>query len=363
MPRKKSNLTLKKRPKPKYIRIEEYKIKKEAIGTLQNGISKNGINLLKQENRFIYDPQDPEIVKFVKKAQACEWVTEEIDLSEDAVQWEKKLTDDDRSFISKVLAFFAASDGIVNENLAQRFSKDIQLPEVRMFLAIQMKMESIHSETYAMLLQVFIKNKSERNSLFNAIHTIPSIKKKAEWAIKWLEDEESSFAERLLAFACVEGIFFSGSFCAIFWLKEKGLMPGLGFGNALIFRDETLHYKHAIYLLKEYMQLSAELIKKIILSAVECECVFVRETLSVDLIGMNAKMLTQYIQFIGDQMFSFLDIPKVFNVENPFPFMDRITLPEKTNFFEKKVGEYQKAFYSQNKTLGKENFNPNLEFW
>lgn len=294
-------------------------------------------------NRFVLFPiQYPEIWKFYKKAVASFWTTEEIDLTTDINDW-KKMTSDERFFISNVLAFFAASDGIVNENLATRFMADVQSAEARCFYGFQITMENIHSETYSLLIDTFISDTQEKTRLFQAIDTIPCVQQKARWALKWL-DESRSFAERLVAFAAVEGIFFSGSFCSIFWMKKRGLMPGLCFSNELISRDEGLHTDFACLLFK-YMLVppSRETVEQIIMDAVRCEQEFVTSSLPVSLIGMNAKMMCDYIEFVADRLLVSLGNPKKYTTSNPFDWMEMISMQGKTNFFEKKVSEYQKA--------------------
>jgi len=294
------------------------------------------------EERFILMPiKHPEIWSFYKKAMASFWTSEEIDLYQDLADW-NKLTADERHYISHVLAFFSASDGIVNENLALRFYQDVPIPEARCFYGFQIAMENIHSETYGLLIDTYVKNPQEKDYLFKAIKHIPSVKKKAEWAMKWI-DSTQSFAERLIAFACVEGIFFSGSFCSIFWLKKRGLMPGLTFSNELISRDEGLHTDFACHLYGMLDPLPKERILEIVTEAVEIEKEFVSESLPVSLIGMNAKMMSQYIEFVADRLLRALGAAKHYGSANPFDWMELISLQGKTNFFEKKVSEYQKA--------------------
>lgn len=279
-----------------------------------------------------------------KKAEASFWTAEEIDLSKDLSDWHHKLNDDERYFISHVLAFFAASDGIVNENLVQRFSNEVQAPEARCFYGFQIMMENIHAETYSLLIDTYIKDPKQRTYLFDAIETIPCIKKKAEWAIKWIEDTESTFAQRLIAFAAVEGIFFSGSFASIFWLKKRGLMPGLSFSNELISRDEGLHTDFACLLFNHLnSKPDPAAVLAIITEAVAIECEFLTEALPVALLGMNAKLMVQYIEFVADRLLLSLGNKKHYNSTNPFDFMESISLAGKTNFFEKRVGDYQKA--------------------
>ncbi|MCT4560875.1 MAG: ribonucleotide-diphosphate reductase subunit beta [Crocinitomicaceae bacterium] len=300
--------------------------------------------LEENKNRFVLFPiQHDDIWAFYKKAEASFWTAEEIDLAPDLVDWETKLNDDERHFIKHVLAFFAASDGIVNENLAENFVAEVQYTEAKFFYGFQISMENIHSETYSLLIDTYIKDSAEKNRLFNAMETIDCVKKKADWALRWIEN--GSFAERLIAFAAVEGIFFSGSFCSIFWLKKRGLMPGLSFSNELISRDEGLHCDFACLLYNNHLnnKLPKEQITKIILDAVEIEKEFVTDALPVRLIGMNAESMQQYIEFVADRLLAELGCDKVFNATNPFDFMDMISIQGKTNFFEKRVGEYQKA--------------------
>jgi ribonucleoside-diphosphate reductase beta chain len=299
-----------------------------------------------QENpgRFVLFPiQHHDLWKLYKQQEACFWTAEEIDLAQDISDWENRLNDDEKHFVKHVLAFFAASDGIVNENLAENFVNEVQYTEAKFFYGFQIMMENIHSETYSLLIDTYIKDKEEQNKLFNAIDTIPAIKKKAEWAIKWIESD--SFVERLIAFAAVEGIFFSGSFCSIFWLKKRGLMPGLTFSNELISRDEGMHCDYACHLYNNHIdnKLSYDRIKEIICGALEIEKEFITESLPVRLIGMNADLMKQYLEFVADRLLVSLNVPKVYNSENPFDFMQNIALQGKTNFFEKRVAEYQKA--------------------
>lgn len=300
------------------------------------------ILLKENKDRFVILPINyPKIWEQYKKHEASFWTAEEIDLGADAKDW-ASLNDGERHFISHVLAFFAASDGIVNENLAVNFMSEVQLPEARCFYGFQIMMENIHSETYALLIDTYIKDPKEKDRLFHAIETVPAVKKKAEWALRWIEN--GSFAERLVAFAAVEGIFFSGSFCSIFWLKKRGLMPGLTFSNELISRDEGLHCEFACLLYSMLKnQLSQEQVYSIIGNAVEIEKEFITDALPVKLIGMNADLMSQYIEFVADRWLAELGYPKMFNSANPFDFMEMISLEGKTNFFEKRVGDYQKA--------------------
>jgi ribonucleoside-diphosphate reductase beta chain len=278
-----------------------------------------------------------------KKQQACIWTAEEIDLAQDLNDWRNKLTDDERYFIKNVLAFFAASDGIVNENLAENFVSEVQYTEAKFFYGFQIMMENIHSETYSLLIDTYINDQEEKARLFNAIETIPAVRKKAEWALKWVDSP--NFQERLVAFAAVEGIFFSGSFCSIFWLKKRGLMPGLSFSNELISRDEGMHCDFAVMLHNNHLvnKVSEARIREIIISALEIEKEFIIESLPIRLIGMNSELMKQYLEFVADRLLVDLGCSKMYNSENPFDFMMNISLQGKTNFFEKRVGEYQKA--------------------
>ncbi len=302
------------------------------------------MEVLLEENkeRFVLLPiKYPKIWEMYKKAEASFWTAEEIDLSHDQTDW-NRLNDGERHFISHVLAFFAASDGIVNENLAVNFMKEVQLPEARCFYGFQIMIENIHSETYSLLIDTYIKDPAEKYRLFHAIETVPCVKEKAEWALRWIGN--GSFAERLIAFAAVEGIFFSGSFCSIFWLKKRGLMPGLTFSNELISRDEGLHCDFACLLYSMLnTKLSQEQVTRVITDAVKIEQEFVTDALPVALIGMNAPMMAQYIEFVADRLLVALGCPKVYNSHNPFDFMEMISLQGKTNFFEKRVAEYQKS--------------------
>lgn len=299
--------------------------------------------LQENKDRFVMFPlKYHDIWEMYKTAEHSFWTAEEIDLAQDISDWENKLNDDERHFIKMVLAFFAASDGIVNENLAENFLKEVQYPEARSFYGFQIAIENIHSETYSLLIDTYIKDPAERDRLFHAIDNFESIKKKADWALRWIT--QASFAERLIAFAAVEGIFFSGSFCSIYWLKKRGLMPGLAFSNELISRDEGLHCRFATLLYRNYIKekLDPEKVKEIICSAVDIERVFITESLPVSLIGMNNKLMIQYIEYVADFWLNELGCDKVYNVTNPFDFMDMISLQGKTNFFEKKLGEYSK---------------------
>ena len=300
--------------------------------------------LKENPGRFVLFPiQHNDIWAFYKKAEASFWTAEEIDLSTDIQDWDKKLNDNERHFVKHVLAFFAASDGIVNENLAENFVHEVQYTEAKFFYGFQIAIENIHSETYSLLIDTYIKDDAEKRYLFNAMETVPCVKKKAEWALRWINN--GNFAERLVSFAAVEGIFFSGSFCSIFWLKKRGLMPGLTFSNELISRDEGLHCDFACLLYTKHLinKLPKETVQKIISNAVEIEKEFITDALPVDLIGMNSRLMSQYIEFVADRLLVELGNPKIYNVANPFDFMDMISLQGKTNFFEKRVGEYQKA--------------------
>jgi ribonucleoside-diphosphate reductase beta chain len=300
--------------------------------------------LQENKDRFVMFPlKYHDIWELYKKAEHSFWTAEEIDLSQDLTDWEHRLNDDERHFIKMVLAFFAASDGIVNENLAENFLKEVQYPEAKCFYGFQIAMENVHSETYSLLIDTYIKNEEEKMKLFHAIDNYPSIMKKAEWALKWIGN--GSFVERIIAFAVVEGIFFSGSFCSIFWLKKRGLMPGLTFSNELISRDEGLHCTFACLLYNKYIEnkLTEERIKEIFISAVEIEKEFITESLPVSLIGMNSTLMNQYIEFVADFWLTELGCSKVFNTSNPFDFMDMISLQGKTNFFERRVGDYSKV--------------------
>ena len=299
--------------------------------------------LNENKNRFVLFPiEHRDIWEFYKQAEASFWTAEEIDLSQDLKDWEK-LNDGERHFVSHVLAFFAASDGIVNENIAENFVSEVQYTEAKFFYGFQIAIENIHSEVYSLLIDTYIKDTKKKDTLFNAIETLDCVKKKADWALRWIS--KANFAERLIAFAAVEGIFFSGSFCSIFWLKKRGLMPGLSFSNELISRDEGLHCDFACLLYNNHLvnKLPVERITQIITDAVAIEKEFVTDALPVKLIGMNADLMSQYIEFVADRLLVELNCPKVYNAVNPFDFMEMISLQGKTNFFEKRVGEYQKA--------------------
>ena len=306
--------------------------------------TQNELLLQEDDNRYVMFPiQDQDIWQMYKKQVDCFWRAEEIDLSKDLTHWET-LDQKEKYFVSMILAFFAASDGIVLENLAMRFMGEVQLSEARAFYGFQIAMENIHSETYSLLIDTYIKDREEKTMLFQAIDNFPCIKKKADWAIKWINDKRSSFATRLIAFACIEGIFFSGAFCSIFWLKKRGLMPGLTFSNELISRDEALHTEFAVLL---YSKLNKKLIKSKVLDilkeAVEIEKEFICDALPCRLIGMNSDLMCQYIEFVADRLSVQLGYDKIYGTKNPFDFMEMISIEGKTNFFEKRVAEYALA--------------------
>eukprot|EP01024_Parvocaulis_polyphysoides_P061920 TRINITY_DN6936_c0_g1_i1.p1 TRINITY_DN6936_c0_g1~~TRINITY_DN6936_c0_g1_i1.p1 ORF type:complete len:337 (+),score=47.26 TRINITY_DN6936_c0_g1_i1:119-1129(+) len=311
--------------------------------------------LLKESTKrwCMFPIQYNSIWEFYKKAEASFWTAEEVDLAQDLKDWQK-LNQNEQHFIKIVLAFFAASDGIVLENLALRFMSDVQVPEARAFYGMQIFIENIHSEMYSLMIDSYVKDTKEKEQLFNAVDNFESIKCKADWALKWTTSE-CSFAQRLVAYSAVEGIFFSGSFCAIFWLKKRGLMPGLTFSNELISRDEGLHTDFAchIYGLLNH-KLETNIVHEIITEAVNCEQQFICESLPVDLIGMNNNLMKQYIQFVADRLLVALKAPKIYNVQNPFPWMEQISLQGKTNFFEKRVGEYQKGGVMQSMNGGQQ---------
>ena len=310
--------------------LEELELKNEPI-------------LKENTNRFVLFPiEHDDIWSYYKKAEASFWTAEEIDLGQDLKDW-ATLTRDERHFIKHVLAFFAASDGIVNENLAENFVSEVQYTEAKFFYGFQIAIENIHSETYSLLIDTYVKDVKEKDGLFNALETMDCVKKKGDWALRWID--KGNFAERLVAFAAVEGIFFSGSFCSIFWLKKRGLMPGLTFSNELISRDEGLHCDFACLLYNNHLnnKLSEEAIQTIISDAVTIEKEFVTDALPVRLIGMNAELMRQYIEFVADRLLMELNCSKIYHSTNPFDFMEMISLQGKTNFFEKRVGEYQKA--------------------
>ena len=306
--------------------------------------NKNEPLLTDNPNRFVIFPiQHDDIWNFYKKTEASFWTAEEIDLHQDLSDWENKLNDNEKHFIKNVLAFFAASDGIVNENLAENMVNEVQYTEAKFFYGFQIMMENIHSETYSLLIDTYIKDNEEKDYLFNAVEHMDSVKRKADWALRWIDN--GSFTERLIAFAAVEGIFFSGSFCSIFWLKKRGLMPGLTFSNELISRDEGMHCDFACLLYNNHIEnkLPEGVITKIIADAVEIEKEFVSDSLPVSLIGMNSDLMCQYIEFVADRLLVQLGEERIYNAENPFDWMDLISIQGKTNFFEKRVGDYRKS--------------------
>eukprot|EP01134_Creolimax_fragrantissima_P002410 CFRG2410T1 len=320
--------------------------------------------LLKENpRRFVLFPiQYQEIWQMYKKAEASFWTVEEVDLSRDLADWDN-LKDGEKHFLSHVLAFFAASDGIVNENLLDRFSSEVQIPEARCFYGFQIAIENIHSEMYSTLIETYVRDPFQKDHLFNAIETLPAVKKKADWALKWINDEESTFGERIVAFAAVEGIFFSGSFASIFWMKKRGLMPGLTFSNELISRDEGLHCDFACLLHTHLNRKpSPDIVKRIIMDAVRIEQEFLTDALPVALIGMNHKLMCQYIEFVADRLLVSLGQPKVYKVENPFDWMELISLQGKTNFFEKRVGEYAKSGVMTDKSVSQHTFTVDVDF-
>ena len=312
--------------------------------------------LAANRERFVILPiKYDQVWKMYKQAEASFWTAEEVDLSEDLADW-GKMTENERHFVSNVLAFFAASDGIVNENLAINFMREVQIPEARCFYGFQIAIENIHSEMYSLLIDTYIKDPEKKTHLFRAIDTVPAVQKKAEWALNWIDSD--NFAERLVAFAAVEGIFFSGSFCALFWLKKRGIMPGLTFSNELISRDEGLHCEFATLLYSMLnKKLEASKVQQIVREAVEIEKEFISESLPVSLIGMNAALMGQYIEYVADFWLVRLGVGKIYNSTNPFDFMDLISLTGKTNFFEKRVGDYQKAG-----VMKKENHDQSKQF-
>lgn len=306
--------------------------------------------LTEDDNRFVMFPiSDNDIWNMYKKAEDCFWRVEEVDLSKDYKDW-VTLSDNEQHFISMILAFFAASDGIVLENLGLRFMSEVQLAEAKAFYGFQIAMENIHSIMYSQLIETYIKDSIEKNKLFNSLNNYQCIRKKGDWALKWIKDKDSSFATRLVAFACVEGIFFSGAFCSIYWIKKRGLLPGLTFSNELISRDEALHTEFAILLYSKLEnKLSKEIINNIVREAVSIEKEFISEALPCNLIGMNQKLMSQYIEFVADRLLLQLGYDKIYNVSCPFDFMENISVEGKTNFFEKRVGEYALATKCENK--------------
>ena len=303
--------------------------------------TKQEILLDESKNRYVIFPiQHDKFWEMYKKSEANFWTTEELDLSKDMTDW-KKLNDNEQKFIKHILAFFAASDGIVNENLVERFTQEVQLLEAKFFYIFQMAMENIHSETYSLLIDTYIKDPIEKDYLFNAMDTIPSIQKKAQWALKWISDKDSPFVNRIIGFAAVEGIFFSGAFCSIFWLKKRGLMPGLCHSNELISRDEGMHTEFAVLMYHNLIDKpSPEIVYQIIQEAVEIEKEFITESLSCELIGMHKNLMGQYIEFVADRLLKMFKLDPVYNTSNPFDWMEMISIQGKTNFFEKRVGEY-----------------------
>ena len=317
--------------------------------------------LLENKDRFVLFPlQHPDLWKMYKNHSAVIWFAEEVDLSKDMAHWEK-LTENERHFIKNILGFFAGSDGIVMENLATRFTREVQWPEAKFFYAVQNQMEAVHSETYSLLIDTYIHDPKEKHNILHAIDTIPCVKKKADWALEWIDSKEADFATRLLAFATVEGIFFSGAFCAIFWLKQRGVMPGLTLSNEFIARDEGIHTDFACLLYSKLVnRLTKAKAHKIIRAAVKIEKQFITKSLPCELIGMNAKLMTQYIEFVADRLTLQLGYPKIYNAANPFDFMERISLENKDNFFEKRVSTYAKA--GVGKTVGDMSFEMGAAF-
>ena len=333
--------------------IQEINNLKQEIKELKNENKKENDELLlsEEEQRYVIFPiKYDKVWDMYKKAEANFWTAEELDLSKDNKDFNQKMNDNERYFIENILAFFAASDGIVNENLGERFYNEVQIQEAKFFYGFQIAVENIHSETYSLLIDTYVKDMDKKHKLLNAIDTIPSVKKKAEWAMKWINDKSSTFGTRVIAFAAVEGIFFSGSFCSIFWLKQRGLMPGLCHSNELISRDEGLHTEFAVLI---YSMLknkpSQEIILEIIQEAVELEKEFITESLPCNLIGMNMVLMKQYIEFIADRLLLMLGLDKIYHQENPFDWMELIAVQGKTNFFEKRVGEYANIAKSDQK--------------
>ncbi|KZV67538.1 hypothetical protein PENSPDRAFT_676727 [Peniophora sp. CONT] len=324
--------------------IERALLERQSSPLLQIGSGREPL-LDATPGRFVLFPiRYPDIWEMYKRAEASFWTAEEIDLAKDISHWNHTLTSDERHFISHILAFFAASDGIVNENLVERFAAEVQVAEARCFYGFQIAMENIHSETYSLLIDTFVGDPIERNHLFNAIETVPCVQRKAEWALRWIGDRSAPFSIRLVAFSAVEGIFFSGSFAAIFWLKKRGLMPGLSFSNELICRDEGLHTDFACLIFEHLVSKpDTTTITRIVTEAVMIEQEFLSEALPVSMIGMNALLMCQYIEFVADRLLASLGCPKHYQANNPFDFMDMISLQGKTNFFEKRVSDYSKA--------------------
>jgi len=334
--------------KPSSTQMSDRAAKRRFVGDVDLPEDKEPL-LMETKRRFVLFPiQYHEIWRMYKKAEASFWTAEEIDLSHDLTDWDDRLNDNERHFISHVLAFFAASDGIVNENLVERFANEVQAAEARCFYGFQIMMENIHAETYSLLIDTYIKDPKQREYLFDAIETVPCIKKKAEWALRWISDKASSFGERLVAFAAVEGVFFSGSFASIFWVKKRGLMPGLTHSNELISRDEGMHTDFACLLFQHLQRRPhPNVVLEIITEAVEIEKEFLSDALPVDLIGMNVRLMHQYIEFVADHLLLSLGNPKHYKSTNPFDFMDMISLQGKTNFFEKRVSDYARANFSR----------------
>lgn len=312
---------------------------------INNNTNINEPILQENKNRFVLFPiKYQKIWQAYKKAESSFWTAEEIDFSKDLQDWEHKMTDNERYFIKNIIAFFAGSDGIVNENLLEHLSLEVQIPEARCFYGFQVAIENIHSEVYSLLIDTYVKDVAEKNRLLNAIEEIPCVKRKAEWALKWINKKDAKFADRLVAFSIVEGIFFSGSFCAIFWLKKRGLMPGLTFSNELISRDEGMHTDFAVLLYQHLNnKLENDMIYSIIQEAVEIEKEFITESIPCAMIGMNSKLMSQYIEFVADRLLQQYGLAKLYNSENPFEFMELISMENKTNFFEKRVSEYSLA--------------------
>ncbi|CCE63411.1 hypothetical protein TPHA_0E03210 [Tetrapisispora phaffii CBS 4417] len=317
-------------------RVQRHKLKE---------LEKSEPLLVEDDSRkVLYPIKYPDVYEAYKRAEASFWTAEEIDLGKDLHDWNNRMNENEKFFISRVLAFFAASDGIVNENLTENFSVEAKIPEAKLFYGFQIMIENIHSETYSLLIDTYVKDPKESQFLFNAIETIPQIKEKAEWALRWINDSEALFAERLVAFAAIEGVFFSGSFASIFWLKKRGLMPGLTFSNELICRDEGLHTDFACILFSHIKNKpSPEIVEKIVTEAVEIEKRYFLDALPVSLLGMNADLMNQYVEFVADRLLVAFGNKKYFKVENPFDFMENISLAGKTNFFEKRVSDYQFA--------------------
>jgi ribonucleotide reductase beta subunit family protein with ferritin-like domain len=323
-------------------------------------LDKEEVILQENKNRYVLFPiKYNSMYELYKKAESTFWTASEIDLVKDNNDWEYSLNDNERNFIKNIIGFFAGSDGIIMENLAQRFLREIQIPEARAFYSYQIFNESIHSETYSLLIDTYIKDVEEKNKIFNSIENIPCVAKKAQWAYKWIENTDVSFATRLLSFAIVEGVFFSGSFCAIYWLKKRGVMPGLTFSNELISRDEGLHCEFAC-LLYSYIKnkVPQSIVYEIFQEAVNIEKEFITESIPCAMIGMNSTMMCQYIEFISNRLLLQLGYDKLFDAENPFDFMELISLRPKTNFFELRVGEYTKSTINENSN----NFNFSNDF-